>query len=66
MPGYWVTCELDRYASEAPMSTTPAAASLTPLPEPPAAGMIDTFEYFELYAGAHSSNSGYISELPSS
>src|ERR1700722_17361123 len=34
MPGSAVTCDVDRYASDAPMLTVPLAASATPVPEP--------------------------------
>src|SRR5579862_3074658 len=54
----------DRYASDAPRLTVPAAADEIPTPDEELAVLRVTCENCEWYAGPQSANSGAISELP--
>jgi len=50
---------LERYASEPPICTVPAIASLIPFPEPPADGASVTLEYFCVSGVSSSCRKGY-------
>ncbi len=44
-PGYWLMLADDRYASDPPMLTVPAAASAMPVPEPVPEVVMSTFGF---------------------
>ena len=63
-PGCWLMSAGDRYASDPPMSTVPAAASEMPVPEPVPDVLTTTFGLSVPYATCHALTSGRSSVLP--
>src|ERR1700724_3832618 len=57
-PGFCWTCPWDKYASDAPMLTVPAAADEMPVPEPVAAVVIDTVGHSFWICAVHRLKSG--------